>query len=778
MKKILTSKRKQSYVLKVFLMIMLFVLVFESIISIFGYKSMYRSIEEKVGESATADAFKSSSLMQVLTDSIANDAMHLVMLISQTDNSNRINSQFFSDDSVSILNKRCLYTTILNRVMSNKAYESIYLYDKSNDYVISTESEFAQFDMFSDQSWLESYTKLCTEDPTWIETRTVTRSTILTPGSVEVPVRHVITYVYPVIGYITPSFRGYIVFNLYEKELATLLNADASTSGRTIITTSEGMVLCDPDTGNISTLSSELLENKRILISDSGYFKSNSPNGRIIVGSCRLAVKPEWYAVRFRDMSEFREQIASRNVTFLLVICIIFMTSVLSAFAISRRISMPFIDIKNTIEQNSRFVLAEPNDVNRVRRALQYLIEEEKSLRDELHRKNKNIRSVCLYSLLVNNKSSEYHDVELERLLNENANVTLYLSDDTEISSLRDYSEEERTKYQKLMIEICEDIIKQPGTKFSHIVMENDNLIIVHFAARPEKDDLIALKERLRCVVKNVTDTLNMPMTIGISCMWFGPEQAHSSYIQAKHACRYKFLRGYMQVIEYASLPTKQKDFLYPQSYEDKLVTAFRHNNCEEAILAIEGLFSYIAAQSEMTIEKAMLVLQLFTASLVRNMWELVHMDGINPGPVTEILRTVFYGEIRTIDEMRSYLIRRVEDVWNATESAETLNLFEKITSYIHENYKRDIGIEDVANALGLSYYNTRKVFKENTDGSIIEYIHRLRIDEAMTLLKNTNISIADIASQVGYNSEQSFTRVFKKQTLMLPSTYRRDHAD
>ena len=776
MKKTLKSKREISFVLRVFLMIMLIVLVFESIISIFGYKSMYRSIEEKVGESCTSDALEASSLMQILTNSIANDAMHLVMLISQTDN--RITPQFFSDDSVSILNKRSLYTTILNPVMSNKAYESIYLYDTTNDYVISTESEFAQFDMFSDQSWLESYIQLCTTDPSWIETRTVTRSTILTSGSVEAPVRRVISYVYPVYGYITPSLKGYIVFNLNEKEFAALLNADATTSGRTIITTNEGMILCDPDNEKIGTLSVELLDNKYILTSDGGYFKSNSPDGSIIIGSCRLSVKPEWYAVRFQDMSEFREQIAGRNATFILMICITFITSILSAFVISRRISMPFIDIKNTIEQNSRFVLAEPNDVNKVRRALQYLIEEEKGLRDELHRKNKNIRSVCLYSLLVNNKSSEYHDVELDRLLNENANVTLYLSDDTDISSLRDYSEEERTKYQKLLIEICEDFIKQPGIKFSHIVMENDNLIIVHYAARPEKDDLETLKERLRYVVKNVTDTLNMPMTIGISCMWFGPEQAHISYVQAKQACHYKFLRGYMQVIEYASLPTKQKDFLYPQTFEDKLVTAFKHNNCEEVILAIEGLFSYIESQSEMTLEKAMLVLQLFTTSLVRNMWELTHIDGINPGPVNEILRTVFYGEIRTIDEMRSYLIRRVEDVWNATESAETSNLFEKIMSYIHENYKHDIGIEDVANALGLSYYNTRKVFKENTDGSIIEYIHRLRIDEAMTLLKNTNMSIADIASQVGYNSEQSFTRVFKKQVFMLPSAYRKDHAE
>ena len=67
-----------------------------------------------------------------------------------------------------------------------------------------------------------------------------------------------------------------------------------------------------------------------------------------------------------------------------------------------------------------------------------------------------------------------------------------------------------------------------------------------------------------------------------------------------------------------------------------------------------------------------------------------------------------------------------------------------------------DIGIESLADSLGLSYSYIRKVFKDATSLTIPDAINKKRISKAKELLTTTDLSIRAIAAQ-------SFTRNFRK---------------
>ena len=100
-------------------------------------------------------------------------------------------------------------------------------------------------------------------------------------------------------------------------------------------------------------------------------------------------------------------------------------------------------------------------------------------------------------------------------------------------------------------------------------------------------------------------------------------------------------------------------------------------------------------------------------------------------------------------------------------------NYLADIIQYISNNYKNDIGINDISEHVGLSYSHVRKIFKDELRENIIEYINKLRIKEAKNLLSNTNLSIKCIATDLGYNNDQSFTRFFKKYEGITPGDYR-----
>ena len=91
---------------------------------------------------------------------------------------------------------------------------------------------------------------------------------------------------------------------------------------------------------------------------------------------------------------------------------------------------------------------------------------------------------------------------------------------------------------------------------------------------------------------------------------------------------------------------------------------------------------------------------------------------------------------------------------------------------YIQFNYSHDISVDDIAKAVGVSRSHLYRVFMSNVGQSPIDYLTGYRISEACSLLKNTGLSIAEIAVSVGFFDQFYFSRVFKRAKGMPPSKY------
>ena len=91
---------------------------------------------------------------------------------------------------------------------------------------------------------------------------------------------------------------------------------------------------------------------------------------------------------------------------------------------------------------------------------------------------------------------------------------------------------------------------------------------------------------------------------------------------------------------------------------------------------------------------------------------------------------------------------------------------------YIQFNYSHDISIDDIAKAVGVSRSHLYRVFMSNVGQSPIDYLTSYRISEACSLLKNSSLSIAEIAVSVGFFDQFYFSRVFKKVKGVPPSKY------
>lgn len=97
---------------------------------------------------------------------------------------------------------------------------------------------------------------------------------------------------------------------------------------------------------------------------------------------------------------------------------------------------------------------------------------------------------------------------------------------------------------------------------------------------------------------------------------------------------------------------------------------------------------------------------------------------------------------------------------------------------YIQLHLDEDISIETLAKNEGYTVYYFSHKFKKEMNISVADYIKKVKIDHAKTLLKDSNLSINEIVLELGFNSRNHFFTSFKKATGMSPSEYRKNPSD
>ena len=91
----------------------------------------------------------------------------------------------------------------------------------------------------------------------------------------------------------------------------------------------------------------------------------------------------------------------------------------------------------------------------------------------------------------------------------------------------------------------------------------------------------------------------------------------------------------------------------------------------------------------------------------------------------------------------------------------------------IRESLEADLTIQQIAEDLGVSYSNFRKLFKEFTSISPALYQQDLRLQRAKELLATTTLSIKEIAYRLRFESPDYFSSKFKIKTGKKPSEFR-----
>lgn len=102
-------------------------------------------------------------------------------------------------------------------------------------------------------------------------------------------------------------------------------------------------------------------------------------------------------------------------------------------------------------------------------------------------------------------------------------------------------------------------------------------------------------------------------------------------------------------------------------------------------------------------------------------------------------------------------------------------SIIEVAREYMQKKFAEpEISLEVVAAEIGLTTTYFSSLFKKETGETFVEYLTRLRLEEAMRMLEETDEKIYSVAEKTGYPDAGYFSYIFKKKYGISPIQYRR----
>ena len=315
---------------------------------------------------------------------------------------------------------------------------------------------------------------------------------------------------------------------------------------------------------------------------------------------------------------------------------------------------------------------------------------------------------------------------------------------------------------------VFEELFNKDDRGYVVPVQTNRYAILVNSKAEHDKSDLI---EVLKIGNNFLREKMEIVATWGISSCHQGLSGVSIAYEEANVALRYRYLLGKECMIDYEEL--ESREFKYPSTSElrmPSMISDYVSGKDEKtSVELVEEIFQLYDINHNASIETIECFKFEVASVLHRFMMQSGYIDQERRSTIKELIN------LSTLKEFR----RKIEQILNQLyqknrKDTEEKDVCAKAMNYIVENYANEqLNLNFLGELTGMTPSYLSKLFKEKYNVTIPDCISQTRIQHAKQQLKDTNMSIQNIAEQNGFLDSNSFIRTFKRQEGITPGVYR-----
>ncbi len=285
--------------------------------------------------------------------------------------------------------------------------------------------------------------------------------------------------------------------------------------------------------------------------------------------------------------------------------------------------------------------------------------------------------------------------------------------------------------------------------------------IVFIFSAEEHGPHERAVRELFANIFEILLDKFSLSIAAGI-CDKFVGSPLKEQYQMALEACDYYFIYGKGMLIEHSVVQNKS-DVINTNELTKEIEDAFtdlRFDALSGIINKLGNLkpsHSYLTSLRNLYKAIANHLAELAKTYELPQIYEL--LDDIN----TE------YDSQRELTDKLLNASNQLSGILTHSDMA-----ILQVQNYIYQNYSQDITLQFLAKQFLFNYSDLSRRFRKATGMSFTKFLINIRLEEAMKLIRTTDYNFSKIASMVGYNNYENFSRAIKSKYKKWPNEFRK----
>jgi AraC-like DNA-binding protein len=338
------------------------------------------------------------------------------------------------------------------------------------------------------------------------------------------------------------------------------------------------------------------------------------------------------------------------------------------------------------------------------------------------------------------------------------------------------FSEEDELLLKYALTNIVMELL-EPEWFATIVPLDKENMALIIQSKEIGRINLeLKAQEVFDGMAKPVRNYLNILISVGIGNPCSSVTEIHRSFAEASTAVSYRLYEGYEKTIRFSEVDSMDTPIVFEsEPWKAEMIKAYETGDAEVCRQAIQRWVDYLYEKRYLPDS-----VYSFADDLIDDYSSILAANGI---PKPSVLDDYTEHQLKMMDlaDVKQLLLDVTEALMkgiNRHKSTKEYQLVQRMIRFMEEHMHEQIGLQEIAEFAGLSTSSISSMFKQETNHSVYEYLTKMRIDQACKLLSETDLKIASIASQVGYQNENSFIRSFRKLRMVTPGKYRELHTD
>lgn len=329
--------------------------------------------------------------------------------------------------------------------------------------------------------------------------------------------------------------------------------------------------------------------------------------------------------------------------------------------------------------------------------------------------------------------------------------------------------------YRFSICNVAEELCKNLGNNGYAVEVSGNRVAMIVNFKEENANYTEQMSEVGNSIAKFFVEHFEFSLTVGIGRVYEDIMDISKSYIEAQTAIEYKIVKGKNAVIIFDDmLTTADNNHYYTLHHQNIIINSLKQGDFESIYKVLSSVIEDIN-QNPVSINMAKCVYFEIINTAMKALGELDPQDYNEIMHHGAILPNFF--ECETLIDVYNRTVKFYQTICERIRKIMEADINDNknsIIEYVKNNfYDKNMSLSLLADKFDQTPSSISRLFKNEVGYNFVDYLHRLRLDKAKELLKNTDISISDIALKCGYLSSHSFIRSFKKYNLITPGRYR-----